>query len=205
MFPALALGMEKPEPDVMKRPPRPRNQLLLDSGLLSRALWLGMIEATLCFAGFLSVFILSGHIHRIGLSFLAPLENLVSFRFNLSFEQAWFLAATVYHAGVVMSQVGNALACRSDRMRSSSLGWLSNKYLLISILIELLGSAGIIYIPFLAKIFNHVPLPGWMWIILGMNALVLYSIEWIRKAIVRGLNKIRAGKTPAIALQEAGQ
>ena len=37
MFPALALGMEKPEPDVMKRPPRPRNQPLLDSGLLWRA------------------------------------------------------------------------------------------------------------------------------------------------------------------------
>ena len=30
MFPALALGMEKPEPDVMKHPPRPRTQPLLD-------------------------------------------------------------------------------------------------------------------------------------------------------------------------------
>ena len=61
MFPALALGMEKPEPDVMKRPPRPRNQPLLDRGLLWRALWLGMIEAALCFAGFLAIFIFSGH------------------------------------------------------------------------------------------------------------------------------------------------
>jgi Ca2+-transporting ATPase len=205
MFPALALGMEKPEPDVMKRPPRPRNQPLLDSGLLTRAFWLGMIEATLCFVGFLSIFILSGHIHRIGLSFLAPLENLVDFRLNLSFEQTWFLAATVYHAGVVMSQVGNALACRSDRMRSSSLGWLSNKYLWIGILVELLGIIGIIYIPFLAKIFNHVPLPGWMWIVLGMNALVLYSIEWIRKAIVRGLRNMRNGKTSTLSLEEVSQ
>ncbi len=31
MFPALALGMERPEPDVMKHPPRPRTQPLLDS------------------------------------------------------------------------------------------------------------------------------------------------------------------------------
>jgi magnesium-transporting ATPase (P-type) len=205
MFPALALGMEKPEPDVMKRPPRHRNQPLLDSGLLSRAFWLGMIESILCFAAFLSIFILAGHIHKIGLSFLAPLKNLVSFRFNLSFEQTWFLAATVYHASVVMSQVGNALACRSDRMRSSSLGWLSNKYLLISILIELLGIASIIYIPFLAKIFNHVPLPGWMWIVLGMNALVLYSIEWIRKAVMRGIKNIRSKRNSTLAPQEAGQ
>jgi magnesium-transporting ATPase (P-type) len=205
MFPALALGMEKPEPDVMKRPPRPRNQPLLNRGLLSRAFWLGMIESILSFAAFLSIFILAGHIHKIGLSFLSPLENLVSFRLNLSFEQTAFFAATVYHAGVVMSQVGNALACRSDRMRSSSIGWFSNKYLLTSIFIELTGIAGIIYIPFLAKIFDHIPLPGWMWIVLGMNALVLYSIEWIRKAIVRGLKNMRKGKTSTLSLQEVNQ
>jgi Ca2+-transporting ATPase len=202
MFPALALGMEKPEPDVMKYPPRPRNRPLLDSGLLSRAFWLGMIEATLCFAGFLSVFILSGHIHRIGLSFLAPLEHLVDFRLNLSFEQTMLLAATVYHAGVVMAQVGNALACRSERTRSSALGWLSNKYLWVGILIELLGIVGIVQIPPLARIFNHTPLPAWMWIGLAMNALVIYSVEWIRKLINRGIRKYRTEKPSRLTLQE---
>jgi magnesium-transporting ATPase (P-type) len=133
------------------------------------------------------------------------LENLVDFKLNLSFEKTMLLAATVYHAGVVMSQVGNALACRSDRTRSSSLGWLSNKYLLAGILIELLGIIGIIYIPFLAKIFDHIPLPEWMWIILGMNALMLYSIEWIRKSIVRGFKNIRKGKVSTLSLQEVIQ
>jgi Ca2+-transporting ATPase len=205
LFPALALGMEKPEPDVMKRPPRPRNQPLLDRGLLSRAFWLGMMEATLCFAGFLSIFVLAGYTEEIGLAFLAPLAELVDFKLTLSFEQAMLLAATVYHAGVVTSQVGNALACRSDRTRSSSLGWLSNKYLWIGILIELLGIISIIHVPFLARIFNHVPLPGWMWIGLGLNALVIYSIEWIRKAIVRGLRNMRNGKISALSLQEVSR
>ena len=205
MFPALALGMEKPEPDVMKRPPRPRNQPLLDSGLLSRAFWLGMIEATLCFAGFLTVFILSDHLHKIGLSVLDPLAGLVKFRFKFSFDKTVLLAATVYHAGVVMSQIGNALACRSERTRSSSLGWLTNKYLLVGILIELLGIAGIIYIPFLAKLFDHIALPAWMWIGLGLYALVIYSIEWIRKAIVRGIKNMRKRKNSTLSLQEADQ
>lgn len=164
-----------------------------------------MIEATLCFAGFLSIFLVAGHIHRIGLSFLAPLENLVDFRLNLSFERTMLLAATVYHAGVVMSQVGNALACRSDRTRSFYLGWLSNKYIWIGILIELLGIASIIYVPFLARIFDHIPLPAWMWVGLGLNALVLYSIEWIRKAIVRGIKNIRDRKTSALSLQEVSR
>jgi magnesium-transporting ATPase (P-type) len=201
MFPALALGMEKPEPDVMQRPPRPRSQPLLDRGLLWRAFWLGMIEATLCFTGFLSVFIFSGHVHRLGLAFLAPLASLVNFHLNIPFEQAMLLAATVYHAGVVTSQVGNALACRSDRSRSSSIGWLSNKYLWVSILLEIVTILALIYLPSLAKIFNHIALPGWVWIGLGLNALVLYSIEWIRKAILRRIRNIRKGTPSTLSIQ----
>ena len=154
MFPALALGMEKPEPDVMKRPPRPRNQPLIDRGLLWRAFgWLGMIEAVLCFAGFLSIFVLSGHVNEIGLPFLAQLSVPIHWRFSLSIGEAFLVATTVYHAGVITAQIGNVLACRSDHLRSSSLGWLSNPYIWIGIMIELLAILAMIYIPFLARIF----------------------------------------------------
>jgi hypothetical protein len=87
-------------------------------------------------------------------------------------------------------------------MRSSSLGWLSNKYLWLGIIIELLGITGMIYIPFLADIFNHVALPVWMWIGLALNALVIYSVEWIRKLIKRGIKKYRAEKPSTLTLQE---
>jgi hypothetical protein len=90
-------------------------------------------------------------------------------------------------------------------MRSSNLGWLSNKYLWFGILIELLGIFSMIHVPFLANIFNHAPLPAWMWLGLGLNVLVLYSIEWIRKAILRGIRNLRNGKTSALALQEVSQ
>jgi magnesium-transporting ATPase (P-type) len=186
----------------MKRPPRPRNQPLLDRGLLWRAFWLGMIEAGLCFAGFLLIFIFSGHVDQIGLAFLAPLASIVNFKLAVPFGQAMLLASTVYHAGVVMSQVGNALACRSDRSRSSSIGWLSNKYLWLSILIEIIGIVAIIYIPFFANIFKHVPLPAWMWIGLSLNAFVLYSIEWIRKAILRRIKNMRNRNSSALSIQE---
>jgi magnesium-transporting ATPase (P-type) len=206
LFPALALGMEKPEPDVMKRPPRRRNQPLLDQGLLWRAFsWLGMIEAALCFSGFLFIFVLTGYTERIGLPVLGTIIVPTQWKLSLAFEEAVLLAATVYHAGVVMAQVGNALACRSDRTRSTYLGWLSNRYLLVGIFIELLVILSIIYIPFLAKIFNHIPMPGWIWIGLGFYALVLYSIEWIRKLINRGLKKYRAEKRSPLSLQEVNR
>jgi Ca2+-transporting ATPase len=176
---------------------------LIDSGLLWRAFgWLGLIEAALCFVGFLTVFILTGHVAEIGLPFLARVSIPDVWRFTLPFNQTILLATTVYHAGLVMAQVGNVLACRSERMRSSSLGWLSNKYLWMGIIIELLGIASMIYIPFLAEIFKHVALPAWMWIGLAANALVIYSVEWMRKFIKRGIQKYRAEKPSTLTLQE---
>jgi len=206
MFPALALGMEKPEPDVMKHPPRPRNQPLLDKDVLSRAFWLGMIEAIMCFAGFIIIFMLSGHAGDIGLSFLANISIPENWKLSLTLREATILGSTVYHAGVVMAQIGNAFACRSDRARSSYLGWFSNKYLLVGILIELTGILGIIYIPFLARIFNHTPLPAWMWVGLALYAPFLYTIEWIRKAIYRGSSKYKNNEKPSnLSLQEVSQ
>ena len=131
MFPALALGMEKPEPDVMKRPPRPRNQPLLDRGLLWRAFgWLGMIEAALCFAGFLAVFVLTGHADEIGLPVLAALSIPANWKFSLPFNQTVLLATTVYHAGVVTAQVGNVLACRV-RTNAQFVAWMVEQQIFV--------------------------------------------------------------------------
>jgi len=205
LFPALALGIEKPEPDVMKHPPRPRNQPLLDKSVIVRAMWLGTLEAALCFSGFIAIFTLSGLNSKIGLSFLPVLNIPEGLRLNLTLAQAVLMASTVYHAGVVTAQAGNALACRSEHVRSSYLGWLSNSYLLGGIFIELVGIVGIIYLPFLAKVFKHVPIPAWMWIGLGSYALIIYSIEWIRKTFLRRLDKRRRNRQTDQTVQEANQ
>jgi sodium/potassium-transporting ATPase subunit alpha len=48
LLPALALGAETPEPDVMRRPPRSRRERLLNLPTLLRAYgWLGMIEVSM--------------------------------------------------------------------------------------------------------------------------------------------------------------
>jgi magnesium-transporting ATPase (P-type) len=56
MLPALALGAEKPDPGVMKRPPRARGERLLSWGMLARAyLFLGVLEATAAMLAFFFV------------------------------------------------------------------------------------------------------------------------------------------------------
>jgi Ca2+-transporting ATPase len=188
LFPALALGTEKPEPDIMKRPPRRRNQPLITQGLLLRAfLWLGVIEAALCYTGFFLVYAASGNAVASSLPFLVllPVPQVLSF----PAQKVALLAVTVFHAGVVTSQVGNAFACRTEKARGRHLGWLSNRYLLGGVAIELVIILCLIYIPPLAQVFNHVPLPPYYWLILGLYAPILYSLDWIRKGFVRWMGR----------------
>jgi magnesium-transporting ATPase (P-type) len=199
LFPALALGTEKPEPDVMQHPPRPRNQPLLDRSVVGRAFWLGSIEAALCYTGFFAVYILSGNagiLQLPNLNFI-PIPIMEALRLSIPPDSVYKVAITVFHAGVVMSQVGNAFACRSSKTRSTHLGWLSNGYLLLGVAIEITVIVALIYVPFLAGAFNHAQLPAQYWLGLGLYGPVLYSLEWIRKAISRRLDRIRVDEPHA--------
>jgi Ca2+-transporting ATPase len=191
LFPALALGLERPEPDVMQHKPRPRNQPLLDRSLLGRAFWLGSIEAALCYIGFFAVYLFSGNAAILQIPFLTSIVVPPGFSFILSRDDVYRVAITVFHAGVVMSQVGNAFACRSSKIRSTRLGWFSNGYLWLGVLTEVVAIALLIYIPVLARVFNHDALPLRYWLGLILYAPVLYSLEWIRKAIIRRLDSAR--------------
>jgi magnesium-transporting ATPase (P-type) len=198
LLPAVALGTEKPEPDVMKRPPRSRNQPLIDNWLLIRAfLWLGLIEAILCYIGFFSVYLFSGNFDVLAIPILAQIPFPPFLQLSLTKEQTELMAVTVFHAGVVMSQVGNAFACRSEATRGRHLGWGSNKYLLIAVAIEVISIVTIIYSPLIAQHFEHVPIPLFYWVGLSMFAVIVYGLEWIRKRIVRGLRS-RQTVSPAL-------
>jgi magnesium-transporting ATPase (P-type) len=74
LLPALALGAEKPHPDAMRRPPRQRDQRLLDWPLLARAyLWLGLLEAAGALAAFFFVLTAGGWAYGESLGKLDPL------------------------------------------------------------------------------------------------------------------------------------
>jgi magnesium-transporting ATPase (P-type) len=111
------------------------------------------------------------------------------------------LAVTTFHAGVVMAQVGNAFACRTEKARGRHLGWLSNRFLLLGVFVEIVIILILIYFPPLAKIFNHQPLPPYFWIGLGLYPFVLYGLDWIRKGFVRRMQReerltFSGGNTP---------
>jgi magnesium-transporting ATPase (P-type) len=187
LLPALALGTENPEPNVMNRPPRRRNTPLVDSGLLARSfLFLGLIEAALCYAGFFIVYNVLSSPDYLGLPLFARLADLgvIPHYLNLPPAQLYLLAITVFHSGVVMAQVGNAFACRSEKEKGHRLGWLSNPFLLVGIAIEIVMMLVLVYVQPFVGLFDHLPLPPIFWVGLLLFALVIYSLDRIRKEIV---------------------
>ncbi|MDI6906911.1 MAG: cation-transporting P-type ATPase, partial [Thermoanaerobacterales bacterium] len=99
MLPALALGLEKPRPEMMNRPPRSRHEPLLTRGLLLRAYgFLGVIEAAAGMAGYFYV------LHRGGWHWGQHLAQA-----NVLYLQA----TTACLSAIVFAQVGNLFACRS--------------------------------------------------------------------------------------------
>ena len=191
ILPALALGSEKPEPNIMQYPPR-RSQPLLDKGLITRAfLWLGLLEAGLCYLAFLSIYLFSGNSDLLN----QPLLNTISWPQLLVIPgDVNVVARTVFLAGVVLVQIGNAFACRTSKAHNTQMGWGSNKVLLFGIALSLIMITGMVYIPFLAKIFDNQTFPVILWPILAFFALILYTLEWFRKAILRSRERIRASR-----------
>jgi magnesium-transporting ATPase (P-type) len=90
-----------------------------------------------------------------------------------------------------MAQVGNAFACRTEKERGRSLGWLSNRLLLLGVFVEIVIILALIYIPPLATAFEHVPLPPIYWFGLALYGPILYSLDWLRKGAVRWLQQER--------------
>jgi Ca2+-transporting ATPase len=188
MLPGLALGTEKPEPGIMQRKPRRRNQPLVDRKLLVRAFfWLGLIETSLAFSGFFLVYALSGN--------FALLERLPESAAGfglIGFYPTHLLAITVYHAGVVMAQVGNAFACRSEVNGGRWVGWTNNRFLIWGVGAEIGLIMLLIYVPPLARVFQHAPLPPIFWLWLGLYPFTLYSLEWVRKSFARWQRQYQA-------------
>ena len=178
LLPSLALGIERPEPTVMHRPPRLRSQPLVDGKLLLRSMaWLGGIETLLCYLGFFLTYHLAGYSIIIG----------VPATIAAAPKSVYLLATTVFFAGLVVSQVGNVFACRSETNGTRRLGVFSNPYLLIGIVCEAALIVITIYIPAVATRFDHLPLPLIYWVGLSLFAPTLYALEKGRKFLVHRL------------------
>ncbi|HSE59126.1 MAG TPA: cation-transporting P-type ATPase [Nitrospiraceae bacterium] len=179
IVPALALGSEPPHQSVMDQPPRPRTERLMNGALLLRAyLFLGLLESLVALGAFFWFLHVQGWAWGDPLPWSAPL-----------YKQA----TAVTLAAIVMSQVANAFACRSDQVSSFRLGLWTNPLLWLGIGVELTLLALIVYSPWGQAVFATESIPFWIWPVLVLGALGLLLAEELRKLVRRRWYPVATG------------
>jgi calcium-translocating P-type ATPase len=175
---ALGLGVEAPDPDVMRRPPRGRGDRLFTVSLALRAyLFLGAIEAVAAMATFF--FVLSGGGWAYGLT-LAPSDPL------------YLRATTACLSAVIVMQIVNVFLCRSTTRSVWSVGLLGNRLILWGVVLEAVLILAIDYTPWGNVIFGTAPISGGVWLYMMPFAVGLVALEELRKRLVRGWTSGRA-------------
>jgi sodium/potassium-transporting ATPase subunit alpha len=173
MLPALALGAERPHPDVMRRPPRPARERLLTWPLLARAyLWLGMLQAAAAMAAYFAV------LHAGGWEWGEALAKA---------DPLYLQATTACLAAIVMAQVVNAFLCRHPREPAVRFRPSDNPLLVAGIAFEVALILAIVYTPPGNAVFGTRPLPAEPWLLMAALALAIGALEELRKRLARAL------------------
>jgi magnesium-transporting ATPase (P-type) len=144
LLPALALGAEAPDPDVLLRPPTARH--LIDRTLLARVFAvLGATEAVAELTAFSAALLLAGW--RPGAT--APSASVLAAASGAAF------------AAVVCGQMANAFACRSGRVPPWRLGWTTNRLVVGAVAVEAAALFGFLFIPPIAHALDQAPPHLW--------------------------------------------
>ena len=150
-LPALALGVDPPEPDLMELPPRdPKESIFAE-----KVKW---------YVGGLAVNIFLG---------LFPLFYWYWKAEGLAKAQTMVLVTIIFFEMFI------AFNCRSTRYSIFKLGWLSNKWLVLAVLSSVFLMALVLYVPSLAFLFHTVPIGLSDWIaalLVSSSALVFVEL-----------------------------
>ena len=132
-LPAMALGVEQPEPNVMQHPPRPTKVPIITLRKGLHILYQGMLNASVAAIAFWSVY-------------QNQAENLAA-------------ARTASFCTLALAQMLFALGCRSPRYTFLQLGLFTNKWLLAAFAVSSGLLAAVVTIPILRPVFHIAPLP----------------------------------------------
>jgi len=162
--PAVALGLEPMNPNLMKRPPRPPKESVLSRRIMNGLIFNGIvmgIAAVILFYWALNIYDGPDKVAH---------------------------AQTLTFTAFVLFQMFNVFNCRSLHRSAFSIPLHKNRFLAMAVGASVLLQLAVVYAPPFQFLFKTVPL-GWMdWVLIGIMGLVVLFSEEIKKAYLRKID-----------------
>jgi magnesium-transporting ATPase (P-type) len=169
ILPALALGTEPPSATVLERP---QGSLKAGGHLLNRSV---LVRA----------FGLLGPVEAV-IEMLAFLASMMAFGWRpggaFPTSSAFLAASGAAFSAVVIGQMANAFACRSATRWPDALGWLTNRFLVYAVAVEVVLLLAFLYFAPLARILGQAPptVTGAAFAMLAFPAVLLADVLYKR-------------------------
>ncbi|WP_281950771.1 cation-translocating P-type ATPase [Nitrosophilus kaiyonis] len=164
MLPGLALGSEKPEKNIMNRPPVGKKEKILDFEVFKRGYFmLGVIEASAAMFAFITFLLNHGwHYGEVHIS------DPILYR----------QAMTMTLLGAVTCQLANVWTLRSWDFNIWEIDLKSNKLLFFAMFAVFVWIWALLNVPVVQKIFNtaHVPIQD-LWVLLPFPIILFITNE----------------------------
>jgi len=170
VFPALALGVEPVEKNILEKPPRKPTAKIMEASFIRRyvvvGFWIGLVTA----ATFIGNLLYRG------------------WRFGESVDTDSLLYAestTMAFAVLTLIQMVHAFICRSESLSVFKIKFFSNLYLVAAVAFSTIATVAIIQLPFFQKYLKTVSLTFRQWSVLIGLSFTLLIFEEIRKIFTR--------------------
>ncbi len=184
--PALAMAMEKGDPDIMSRPPRPKNE-----PIINKSMRVGIIIQTITQTGaVLTAFALGllwelnalGHGLPQGAN---PLTFLLNFNWHSVNLENLRTAETMAFMTLSLCELFRAYTVRSERASLARIGFFSNKWMQYAVGSSILLLLLVCTVPFLQGIFNTHFMNLQEWLVVLSLATIPAVSEEITKFVLR--------------------
>ncbi|MBR2133386.1 MAG: calcium-translocating P-type ATPase, PMCA-type [Eubacterium sp.] len=170
-FPALALGLEKGDPDIMKRAPRNSKDGIFAGGMGFDCLYQGVMVTVVTL-----------------LAYFAGTNQLGMTLAHGTADEIHLNGMTMAFLTLSMAEIFHSFNMRSRRQSIAKMGSI-NWYLVGAMVLSLFLSTVVIYVPFLAKAFDFAAISLTEYgVSMGLAFLVIPIVEII-KAIQRAAKK----------------
>jgi Ca2+-transporting ATPase len=157
--PALALGLEKGEPDLMRQPPRPVKEPIITGPMMGRIL---LQSAAI------------------------TLATLFAFWYGLNAKGSEEWASTMCFVTLMCCELIRAYTNRSERASIFSIGVFSNKFMQIAVFSSVALLLVALYLPFVSDRVFHSQLMGWReWAVCLPLGFLPACVDEICKLVLR--------------------